>query len=111
MDISFLLEIPEYTDPEEAVYWAQIAEVDTKRAKQDAWKANKFMLTKDLSEKVSALIDQMKSYPDYHQHMIYDRESWKDYFGKRLMEDLIELLNKLKEMDNNGFRWVSSEVA
>ena len=111
MDLSFLLELPKYSDPSDAVYWAELAGVDSSHAKQDTWKANKFIRTSYLKEKVAALIQRMNLYPDYHQQMQYDRESWNDYFGVRLTYDLGELLLGLEKMEKEGFKWVSSEVS
>jgi len=111
MDLNFLLELPEYSDPEDALYWSELAGVDSSHAKQDTWKSNKFIQTKYLSKMVADMIINMDLHPEYHQQMQYDRVSWKDYFGERLKHDLNELLQDLEKMEKEGFKWVSSEVS
>ena len=104
MDLNFLLELPEYNDPEDAAYWYGLAGEDSTRAKLDTWRSNKFIRTRYLTENIEALINRMNISPDYHKKMKYDRASWNDYFGEGLRNDLSELLQDLEKMEKDGFQ-------
>jgi len=111
MDLSRLLKL-EYVDPEQALYWAELAGIqNVKGLRKDAWLSQKYMKVEEFYSMIEGLLNTINSDLGYFEKIKYlEFNGWGGYFENDFIRDLEYLMQELEEKRIVGFKWISIEI-